>query len=168
MSRMQSMEDTNRYCRGCDYILQGVTENRCPECGLIFDPTDDRTFRAGWKNRNKAVAVFFLTILPLLLAAATTVGLGFRRGFSCGTPHPPTVKEFAHYIMIQGCGPANWLFQRPSFIQSGLIFLVLWGTWVFLVTRTRMKEIHYIMHFLLPFMWCFFGCGWFAWRVALG
>src|SRR5579862_2002337 len=34
-------------CRACDYPLHGLTENRCPECGLQFDPDDPRTMRFG-------------------------------------------------------------------------------------------------------------------------
>jgi hypothetical protein len=31
------------YCLDCDYSLQGLTTNRCPECGREFDPADPRT-----------------------------------------------------------------------------------------------------------------------------
>lgn len=32
-------------CRKCGYLLRGLTENRCPECGRPFDPTDLGTVR---------------------------------------------------------------------------------------------------------------------------
>jgi hypothetical protein len=32
------------YCRGCAYILEHLPRNRCPECGLAFDPADSGTF----------------------------------------------------------------------------------------------------------------------------
>jgi hypothetical protein len=32
------------YCLGCFYDLRGLPENRCPECGRLFDPTNHRTF----------------------------------------------------------------------------------------------------------------------------
>lgn len=28
------------HCRNCNYLLVGLSENRCPECGLRFDPAD--------------------------------------------------------------------------------------------------------------------------------
>lgn len=31
-------------CLECDYILDGLPENRCPECGAHFDPSDSWTF----------------------------------------------------------------------------------------------------------------------------
>ena len=34
------------YCRrkGCGYVLDGLPQHRCPECGLLFDPCDPSTF----------------------------------------------------------------------------------------------------------------------------
>jgi hypothetical protein len=34
-----------RYCRQCQYFLDGLTENRCPECGTPFEPGDPSTFQ---------------------------------------------------------------------------------------------------------------------------
>ncbi len=31
-------------CLSCKYDLRNLTENRCPECGRVFDPNDPRTF----------------------------------------------------------------------------------------------------------------------------
>lgn len=33
------------YCRGCSYLLKGLPEPRCPECGRRFDPGNRRTYR---------------------------------------------------------------------------------------------------------------------------
>jgi hypothetical protein len=33
------------WCRECRYPLDGLSEARCPECGLDFDPSDKTTFR---------------------------------------------------------------------------------------------------------------------------
>ncbi|MEX2216136.1 MAG: hypothetical protein WD768_18640 [Phycisphaeraceae bacterium] len=35
-----------RYCLKCDYPLDGLMENRCPECGQTFAPDDPLSFRA--------------------------------------------------------------------------------------------------------------------------
>jgi hypothetical protein len=34
-------------CRGCGYALQGLSSNRCPECGRTFDPNDPKTMHIG-------------------------------------------------------------------------------------------------------------------------
>lgn len=34
-----------RYCLGCGYVLDGLPEHRCPECGRPFDPDNPRTFK---------------------------------------------------------------------------------------------------------------------------
>ncbi len=44
------------YCRQCHYDLQGLTANRCPECGRIFVAIDESTFypefpSIGWQLR---------------------------------------------------------------------------------------------------------------------
>jgi hypothetical protein len=33
------------WCKTCGYVLDGLSENRCPECSREFDPTKRRTFR---------------------------------------------------------------------------------------------------------------------------
>ena len=32
-------------CRECGYLLRGLPEPRCPECGRPFDPHDPTTYR---------------------------------------------------------------------------------------------------------------------------
>jgi hypothetical protein len=42
------------YCRHCGYALVGLSQNRCPECGRPFDPSNPRTFLSrpkGWRVR---------------------------------------------------------------------------------------------------------------------
>lgn len=34
------------YCRRCGYVLDGLPENRCPECGEQFDPRNSCSFRS--------------------------------------------------------------------------------------------------------------------------
>jgi len=39
------------FCIGCDYVLDGLSEHRCPECGRVFDPEDRKSYRSkarGW------------------------------------------------------------------------------------------------------------------------
>jgi hypothetical protein len=37
--------ERSMYCRSCGYMLIGLTEMRCPECSLKFDPEDVLSFR---------------------------------------------------------------------------------------------------------------------------
>ena len=32
------------YCRSCNYNLKGCKSQKCPECGLVFDPSSDHTY----------------------------------------------------------------------------------------------------------------------------
>lgn len=38
------MKDRHRRCLDCDYILDGLHAQRCPECGREFDFNDEKTF----------------------------------------------------------------------------------------------------------------------------
>jgi hypothetical protein len=43
--QVRGMPDAcERFCRGCGYPLIHLTVNRCPECGLAFDPLNSATF----------------------------------------------------------------------------------------------------------------------------
>jgi ribosomal protein L37E len=50
--------ERSMYCRTCGYVLLGLRENRCPECGRPFDPDDVRSFRRYPKEPDKRVLVF--------------------------------------------------------------------------------------------------------------
>jgi hypothetical protein len=47
MSREQ-----HKRCLGCGYILDGLPENRCPECGRRFHPDDPATFLV-WRESGR-------------------------------------------------------------------------------------------------------------------
>jgi hypothetical protein len=58
---LQSMTDTlqastdlpDRFCPGCGYNLRGITSDRCPECGLMIDPTLVATSTIPWTHRRR-------------------------------------------------------------------------------------------------------------------
>ena len=62
------------YCRQCGYMLFGLSEDRCPECGQPFDPADRSTFRryppTTWGER------VVLVLLVVVALAASVIGGG--------------------------------------------------------------------------------------------
>lgn len=51
------------FCKQCGYCLYGLPENRCPECGRAFDPTDKRTYRKCPPTRRWRSVVRVLVLL---------------------------------------------------------------------------------------------------------
>lgn len=71
-------EPDHKRCLGCGYILDGLPEPRCPECGRGFDPGDWQTYyvpdpRAGRK----------LVIVALVGAAACALPVALFVGQEC-------------------------------------------------------------------------------------
>ena len=62
---------TSKYkrCLECGYILEGLPENRCPECGRPFDPSDERTY--SFPIRGGLYLAASLTASCLIVAAPT-------------------------------------------------------------------------------------------------
>ena len=63
-------------CKQCGYNLQGLPENRCPECGTTFDPAERERILARIasprpKPRHRWIAV----LVVILLALALVVGM---------------------------------------------------------------------------------------------
>ncbi len=61
-----------KHCLGCSYLLEGLSEDRCPECGRPFDPDDLNTFRLGGPPGKGYLVVALIAALlafvrPLLL-----------------------------------------------------------------------------------------------------
>lgn len=65
-----------KHCFGCDYILDHLTEPRCPECGRGFDPLDPGTYRTGdqrpWAGAPWVVAAFVVAAGSILVDCVTT------------------------------------------------------------------------------------------------
>lgn len=58
------------FCRTCGYCLFGLPENRCPECGCAFNPTDSKTFLSRPRNKWVKRVLLWGGISLLLLAIA--------------------------------------------------------------------------------------------------
>ena len=60
-----------RRCAACDYDLRGLSQNRCPECGLEFDPHFLPPADVPWLRRNDdaeggALLAYFRTVALVL------------------------------------------------------------------------------------------------------
>ena len=60
------------YCLGCGYCLEGLSEDRCPECGRSFEPNGPGTFALEptlglWRRPGVGLLVFSLLGLGLLV-----------------------------------------------------------------------------------------------------
>ena len=60
-------------CLGCDYMLRGIENDRCPECGQEFDVQGQRELRFSWEgarvHRKFTYSWFRTAGISLLLAA---------------------------------------------------------------------------------------------------
>lgn len=66
------------YCRKCGYLLAGLSENRCPECGRTFDPAKRRTYlhgRHSWIVRRWCRRIGLAMASVTLLAVVGLVSL---------------------------------------------------------------------------------------------
>ena len=68
--------ERHKRCLGCGYILDGLPENRCPECGRPFDPGDPSTYLTSRPSGRgylvAAIASLGMLTLPLLALALAT------------------------------------------------------------------------------------------------
>jgi hypothetical protein len=70
--------EQHKRCLGCGYILDGLPENRCPECGRTFDLKNPATYLTKLKSgrRYLFLAVLGVAILLLPLSVAELGDLG--------------------------------------------------------------------------------------------
>lgn len=75
---MVSETDPKR-CLGCAYILEGLPEHRCPECGRGFDPDNPRTyfirFRSGRRYLFYSIVAAVATFLGPVVAWLNDLGI---------------------------------------------------------------------------------------------
>jgi hypothetical protein len=53
-------------CFGCGYDLHGLPENRCPECGRAFDPSNSTTFLCRLADGRKYLAAALLGVFGMM------------------------------------------------------------------------------------------------------
>ena len=79
MSDRPSADISPRTCLGCGYILDGLPENRCPECGQPFSPDNPDTFSGGGLKQRAApdwtVRLAMAWLLVIAFAAGAVVAV---------------------------------------------------------------------------------------------
>lgn len=94
---MDKVESIKR-CLDCGYSLQGLPENRCPECGRSFDPNDPETFAGRPTSGVPALLAALGALLGLALAlSGTALGIRHLRLHYAG------VVIIAAIVVVIGC-----------------------------------------------------------------
>jgi len=143
-----------RYCLGCSYVLDGLPENRCPECGRPFEPDDPTTFSMSprgarisllyktWPGRIALVAAG-LILLTIILDLGVDYGHRYETCARCGAEshvrhlvllglggdYGRTIREGAVSRFIQEQDSARCVHQWQAFdLYGGTLFRRWAGT----------------------------------------
>ena len=103
----------HRRCLGCGYVLDGLPENRCPECGRGFDPADPDTFATSIASGLPLLASSLGALVVVVLGPLTFLLWPFG-----GWPPLQT--------MLIGIVPFGWLLSASSL--SGCVHALRRGT----------------------------------------
>jgi hypothetical protein len=145
-------------CLACGYVLCGLPEARCPECGRPFDPDNPATYGpAGPKRRHPATATA-MYVLPLLLATIYRAWFVYSSGQCHGIRAGLAVIDGA---MASACGPLILLFLQGLLTghrgHALLLVLSVWCGWFTILWRTRLSQLPWGVHLLLGLVWCLLG-----------
>jgi hypothetical protein len=71
--------ERHKRCLGCGYILDGLPEHRCPECGRPFDPDDPATYLCDQADGRKYFAAALAGLFGVTgpITVANLLGLAF-------------------------------------------------------------------------------------------
>src|SRR5262249_36893877 len=116
-------------CRRCRYSLQKLPTNRCPECGLTFDPDDVETMRletwSGWLARRFLPAAGW----PMYVWPAVTAAVFL---FAFKSPHLPVPGVHIRLIEL-------W----PLVLLSWGLLLIVWNV-------RAAARVHVVKAYRLP------------------
>jgi len=121
-------------CLGCGYILDGLPENRCPECGRGFDPEDPKTYaassRSGYRYLALAMGSAVAVVTPLVIAELADRGL-VRPGRFAVLGSALMVGGVAAAVFVLDTairalhGPFGTLRNRPAMLAALVIGLLV-------------------------------------------
>lgn len=144
--------ENERRCQECEYDLRGLIENRCPECGLQFDPHSSSTMT----RPTRRVHVVAAYLVPWALSSLLWIYYAYKRN-GVGW-HTLDLKYIADIITSNGCGPfATYL--HPNKLAVWCIGCVsIYAIWFAIILRKRFRRIPIWCHFILALIWNFCGC----------
>ncbi len=123
------------FCVACGYPLRDLSADRCPECGLQFNPADPKTMIRGRPLRRWQQALLrsigWPTIIPALLG---TLGLIYLSGWPHLRPEPwqVMIAEFRRPELHQKPTPPDAVFYGAVILWGA--FLALAASRIFLRT----------------------------------
>lgn len=101
-------------CLGCGYVLDGLSSDRCPECGRSFDSADPRTFQRVLPDPVR------IARLPAIDAEAAVIALE-EHGI------PAVVHREAGGVIVHAPDPEGSLWVDRSDEQRARAFLQSWS-----------------------------------------
>jgi hypothetical protein len=106
------------YCKKCRYVLDGLSENRCPECGSPFNPLDIRSYATNPRSPiNLAFRRYSLPVVAVLVVAIVIfeVEVCHDQDFIC--KNTGSRKGYRRWILGRKSG--HWYEKSPleEFIQ---------------------------------------------------
>jgi hypothetical protein len=125
-------EPDHKRCLGCGYILDGLPEPRCPECGRGFDLANTETYwwrpAPGRVHLIAAVSGFALVVLGITLSYAASRPLGEW------CPVPFLFGAFLIELLVLDRairalrGPRDLVRNRSSLVLGLVICILFWVT----------------------------------------
>ncbi len=138
-------------CLTCSYILKGLAEHRCPECGRTFDPGDPTTYvtamRCGRALLVQTVLLVVAMIAPLFLAVLADMG---RLNF----PNPGRRYSAFYWIVIVLVSGTSYVINKRRTATAGRTLLWEPGA---IVHQRFFRTAYAIGYFgvFLPFVFLF-------------
>lgn len=114
-------------CISCGYLLRGLPEPRCPECGRGFNPNDPTTMKIPGLRQRRA-RTFGGEMIKAAVAAALLSLAARHNGTGCFLPvalplHSIGVPEGVWYEIAMAClllGPLMWLAIGVAWVRRRL------------------------------------------------
>ncbi len=153
MSDSTNNSTQTMFCLRCSYVLHGLQEHRCPECGLEFDPDDCRTFAHCREPIHRGVVAVAWTLFGLFMP------IFFVYVFISCTVGIPALKVYVWECLWQACGPLGLMMYDPKADIGVVIGLTtfVWIAWLGVVILTPARRLPYAIHFSSGFLWSLLG-----------
>lgn len=145
-------------CLACGYDLQGLSEHRCPECALPFDPTDASHRFASRTPLRRYILLIYLGVGLLCLTFWATADSSRWAGYGYGV-------SFGNRLLVAACqlaGPnAFWMLDHLAsrWWLPVTVTPAIWAIWLTAALVTPVRRLPLTAHAFLAVAWCFAGCG---------